>query len=233
MQKFGFSSRAALFFFRSSHKLHPSKLPKISAWENIYVSRPSNASIGLTAVNTSLTCGRQSSLHPLATEETQVMATKKKKHHAPARRELEYAQQPKNKVQLGSQSHRVFAEKKKLLFSALSSWHAHRVYIAVVGCTSKLKYSQLFSETWCCSARQCHSWRRRFLHAAPRRSTSRREKVDRIDKMFCSICERAAEEAGTGSVNVDFIFVYLKHVWKFFIWPNNWSVNRENLQLFW
>lgn len=124
-------------------------------------------------------------------------------------------------------------KKKKLLFSALSSWHAHRVYIAVVGCTSKLKYSQLFSETWCCSARQCHSWRRRFLHAAPRRSTSRREKVDGIDKMFCSICERAAEEAGTGSVNVDFIYVYLKHVWKFFILPNNRSVNRENLQLFW
>lgn len=44
---------------------------------------------------------------------------------------------------------------------------ARRVCIAVVGCTSKLKYSQLFSETWCCSARQCHSWRRRFLHAAP------------------------------------------------------------------
>ena len=211
-KKFGFSSCAAnlfiyfiyFFFFATSRKTSSQQTAKDFCLVQYlrYAGRPPPASaprFGLTAVNTSLRCGRQSSPHPLATEGTQ--NGNKKKHHAPARWELECAQQPKKQSSAGQPITPCLQKKKKndcfplcLPGTHFSHTLTRRVCIAVVGCTSKLKHSQLFSETWCCSARQCHSWRRRFLHAA-RAPPPGGKKVDGIDKMFCSICERASRRS--------------------------------------
>ena len=116
------------FFFATSRKTSSQQTAKDFCLVKYlrYAGRPPPASaprFGLTAVNTSLRCGRQSSPHPLATEGTQ--NGHKKKHHAPARWELECAQQPKKQSSAGQPiTPCLQKKKKKRLFSALSSWHA-------------------------------------------------------------------------------------------------------------
>lgn len=132
-KKFGFSSCAAYFFFFFAHLANfiPANcqrflLEKIST----YAGRPTPASaprFGLTAVNASLTCGRQSSPHPLATEETQNGHKK-----SITLLLVENWNMPKNKVQLGSRSHRV-SRKKCIVFQS--------VFLA---CTSLIRLPAVF-----------------------------------------------------------------------------------------
>lgn len=198
-KKFGFSSCAAYFFFFFAHLANfiPANcqrflLEKIST----YAGRPTPASaprFGLTAVNACLTCGRQSSPHPLATEETQ-------NGHKKSITLLLVENWICRKTKFNWAADHTVSPEKNVLFSSLSSWHALLSYACPPCLYSscwmhvKVKIFSTFQRDVVLQ-RSSMSLLAQAISARCPRSTSRRGKVDGIDKMFCSICERASRRS--------------------------------------